>query len=211
MTATQSEHPELRIGQRIEELRGARGLTLSQVAARSGLPEERLRAFEAGREMPAVGDLVRLAGALDASVGHFFQRGRSTRRVEVVRAADRFVVEPRSSAARTLNYRYQSLSYALTDKLMSPFLVEIPPDEQAAAPTSQHEGEEFLFVLAGQLEVRVGDEVHRLAPGDSIYFDSRTEHSLRAVEGRLVRLVACIAEDRKPHPDDPIGRAYSGH
>jgi transcriptional regulator with XRE-family HTH domain len=149
MTVTGSEHPELRIGQRIEELRGARGLTLSQVAARSGLPEDRLRAFEAGREMPAVGDLVRLAGALDASVGHFFQRGSSARRVEVVRAADRFVVEPRSSAARTLNYRYQSLSY--------------------------------------------------------------TEHSLRAVEGRLVRLVACIAEDRRPHPDDAMGRAYAGH
>jgi len=208
---TGPEQPELRIGHRIEELRGARGLTLSQLAGRAGLPEERLRAFEAGSEMPAVGELVRLAGALDASVGHFFQRGHATRRVEVVRAADRFVVEPRSSAARTLNYRYQSLSYTLTDKLMSPFLVEIPPDEGAAAPTSQHEGEEFMFVLSGQLEVRVGDEVHRLSPGDSIYFDSRVEHSLRAVEGRIVRLVVCVAEDRRPHPDDAMGRAYSGH
>jgi len=202
---------ELRIGERLEELRGTRGLTLSQVAERSGLPEARLRAFEAGDEVPGVGELVRLAGALDASVGHFFQRALATRRVEVVRAADRWIVEPRSSAARTLNYRYQSLSYTLTDKLMSPFLVEIPPDESTTVPSSQHEGEEFLFVLSGQLEVRVGEDVHRLSPGDSIYFDSREEHSLRAVEGGVARLLACVAETRRPRTDDDMRRAYEGH
>lgn len=202
---------ELRLGQKLEEMRLARGLTLSQLAERAGLPEERVEAFEAEREVPAVGDLVRLADALDVSIGHFFQRGLSTKRVEVVRSSDRFTVQPRSTAARTLNYRYQSLSYTLTDKLMAPFLVEIPPDESSAPPSSMHEGEEFLFVLSGQLEVRVGDEVHRLSPGDSIYFDSRLDHSLRAVEGGMARVLACVAQDRHPGGDDAIRRAYEGH
>lgn len=199
---------ELRIGEKLGEMRLARGLTLSQLAARAGIGEERIRAFEAGTEMPAVGDLVRLADALDVRIGHFFLRQLTGQRVEVVRAADRWTVQAPSEAGRTLNYRYQSLSYNLTEKLMAPFLVEIPPDRTESPPTSSHQGEEFLFVLAGQLEVRVGDEVHRLAPGDSIYFDSRQEHALRAVEGATARVLACVAQDRKREAEDGIPRSY---
>jgi quercetin dioxygenase-like cupin family protein len=118
------------------------------------------------------------------------------------------MVEPHSELGETLSYRYQSLSYNLTDKLMSPFLVEIPPSESAEVTASTHGGEEFLFVLAGQLEVQVGGETHRMEPGDAIYFDSRLEHSLRAVEGTSVRLLACVAEGRAQLKDNPIGRAY---
>ena len=120
-------------------------------------------------------------------------------------------MQPQSEAARTLNYRYQALSYNLTDKLMAPFLVEIPPDVSSELPSSTHDGEEFLFVLNGQLEVTVGGDVHRLAPGDSIYFDSRMEHSLRATEGSAVRIVACVAQERRPGLENPIDRSFSKH
>ena len=202
---------ELGIGEKLQRIRAERGLTLSTLASRSGVPQDQIEAFESSREMPAVGDLIKLASALEVSIGHFFQRGLAEKRVEVVRAEDRWTVQPQSEAARTLNYRYQSLSYNLTDKLMAPFLVEIPPDDSSEPPSSTHQGEEFLFVLSGQLEVRVGDEVHRLRPGDSIYFDSRLKHSLRAVEGGVVRVLACVAQERRPGADDAMRRAYSAH
>ena len=200
---------DLGVGERLRRIREDRGLSAAELARRSGVPEERIAAIEASREVPAVGELVKLGGPLRVSVGHFFQRAIPERRIELVRAGERWTVLPQSEAARTLNYRYQSLSYQLTDKLMSPFLVEIPPDPGSEAPASSHDGEEFLFVLSGELEVRVGGETHRLSPGDSIYFDSRLEHALRAVEGTSVRILACIAERSRPDAENPIRRAYS--
>jgi quercetin dioxygenase-like cupin family protein len=206
---TDDEFLALGLGEKLRRSRESQHLDLTVLSKGTGLTEEQLAAFESGQAVPAIGDLVRIASALDVSIGRFFQRAIAERRVEVVRSQDRWTVQPQSEAARTLNYRYQSLSYNLTDKLMAPFLVEIPPSDTTDVPASTHDGEEFLFVLAGQLEVAVGGEVHRLAPGDSIYFDSRMEHSLRAVEGSSVRLVACVAEERRPGVENPIDRAYS--
>ena len=208
---TDTELLELGLGQKLRKIREDRGLELSQLATRVGVPEDQLEAFETSRAIPAIGELAKIASILDVSLGHFFQRTIPDRRVEVVRAQDRWTVQPQSEAARSLNYRYPALSYSLTDKQMAPILVEIPPDESRDSPRSTHDGEEVLFVLNGQLEVTVGGDVHRLSPGDSIYFDSRLEHSLRAAEGSAVRIVACIAQQRRPGLEDPIGRSFAGH
>ncbi len=208
---TEDELLELGLGQKLRKIREDRGVELSQLARQVGVPEAQLEAFEASRAVPAIGELAKIASTLDVSLGHFFQRAIPESRVEVVRARDRWTVQPQSEAARTLNYRYQALSYSLTDKLMAPFLVEIPPDASSDSPTSTHDGEEFLFVLNGQLEVTIGGDVHRLAPGDSIYFDSRMEHSLRAVEGSAVRIVACVAQERRAGVENPIDRSFAHH
>ena len=63
-------------------------------------------------------------------------------------------------------------------------------------------------MLSGQLEVSVGDETYRLEPGDAMYYDSRLEHSLRSVEGTSVRLLACIAQARRPRVQAPLGRSH---
>jgi len=205
---TNEELLELGLGERLRRIREDRALAISQLAARSGVAEDQLRAIESNQEAPAVGDLVKIAAILEVSLGHFFQRAITDSRIEVVRSQDRWTVQPQSEAARSLNYRYQSLSYNLTDKLMAPFLIEIPPSPSEEVPSSSHDGEEFLFVLSGHLEVTVGDEVNRLEPGDSIYFDSRVPHTLRAMEGTLARVLACIAQQRRSGLEDPIRRAF---
>jgi quercetin dioxygenase-like cupin family protein len=197
------------LGERLRTLRERRELSLVQVAVRARLSETELGAFESGKAVPAVGELVRLASALGVSMGHFFQRGPLEQRVEVVRATQRWTVQPHSDTGRALNYRYQSLSYNLTDKLMSPFLVEIPPGESGSVPASSHEGEEFVFVLSGELEVQVGDETHRLGPGDAIYYDSRTEHRLRAAARTPARLLVCLASaPARGRAESPLDRAF---
>lgn len=205
---TDEELLELGLGDRIRALREARGLDRPGAAELAGLASEGLVDFEEGRRVPALAELIRLSGVLGVSLDHFFQRAVPERRIEVVRSHERWTLEPPTETGRTLNYRYQSLSYNLTDKLMSPFLVEIPPGDVAASP-SQHEGEEFLFVLAGHLEVRVGGEAHRLEPGDAIYFDSQLQHELRALEGATVRLVACVAQGVRSAEDEAMRRAFS--
>ncbi len=71
-------------------------------------------------------------------------------------------------------------------------------------------GEEFIFLLSGQLDVEVGGEVggevHRLQPGDATYYDSHLEHTLRAAEGGAARLLTCVAQPPRARVEDHPGR-----
>lgn len=199
---------KLDVGGKLRRLREDNGLSLADLSRRSTLAESALRDYEDGRAVPAVGELLKIANVLGVSIGHFFQTRIPDKRVEVVRASERWTVNARSEAGSALGYRYQSLSHGLTEKLMQPFLVEVPPGQDSALNRSHHEGEEFLFVLAGVLEVEIGGERHRLEPGDAIYYDSRQPHTLRALEGATARLIACIAQHPNVTVKSGIDRAY---
>ena len=197
------------LGEQLRSLREHRGMSRDELAGRCKLDAQALAAFEEGREAPAIGELARIAPVLRVDLGSFFvRRPAGGARVEIVRAEQRWDVEPKTDTARALNYRYQALSYSLSDKAMFPFLVEIPPASTGEVTPSRHAGEEFLFVLEGQLEFELGGERHRLGPGDSVYFDSSAEHTLRAVEGTAVRLVACVAHAPARSPGNDLERAF---
>jgi transcriptional regulator with XRE-family HTH domain len=199
---------KLELGAKLRRLREQRGLSLVEVATQSGVGAEALAAFEEQKAIPAVADLMKIARALDVSVGHFFQTRIPEERVEVVRSSERWTVRKEGGAGGAPPYRYHALSHGLTEKLMEPFLVEVPPGAARDATPSVHAGEEFLFVLAGVLEVAVGDATHRLEPGDAIYYDSRLPHTLRALEGTTARLLACVADARRAQDENPISRSY---
>ncbi len=193
--------------EQIVRLRKDRGLTLPAVAAASGLSDERLAQYEGGRALPAVGELISLARIFGVSPSHFFMSGPPVGRVEVVRAHERWKVGPPTEAAAALNYSYEALSYRLTDKVMSPFHVEIPPCEQKEVEPLSHEGEEFHYILEGAVETVVGSETFRLSAGDAIYFDSRLRHTVRALGPAPARLLACLVNvSRPPREDNPMQR-----
>ena len=188
-----------------------RGLTLA--AARAALGAARggsLRDYEDGPRdarggRAACGSRARSTSASATSSSAAFRQ----RRVEVVRAAERWRVEPRSEAARTLNYRYQSLSSTLTDKLMSPFLVEIPPVEDGRRRALAARGRGVPVRARGPAR---GASRRRASTGSRPATRSTTtraaEHALRALEGATVRLVACIAQHPNVVEKSAIDRAY---
>lgn len=197
------------LGEKLTKLRDRRGLALADVAASSGVPEDRLEKYEKGRALPALGELMNLAGVYDVSLNHFFMSELSGTRIEVVRANERWKVKPQTDTAAALNYSYEALSYSLTDKVMSPFHIEIPPQGNREGEPLSHEGEEFLFILSGEVEIHFDQETHRLASGDAIYFDSRIRHSIRAVGSQPARMLACLVNVHRPsRGDNPMQRAY---
>ena len=169
------------LSEKLITLRKHSGMTLADVSASSGVAEGRLEEYEKGRALPALGELMNLARAFDLSINHFFMSGPPAARVEVVRASERWKVQPQTDTAAALNYSYEALSYRLTDKVMSPFHIEIPPSQGVEVEPLSHDGEEFHFILSGDVEITVGQETHRLTSGDAIYFDSRLRHSIRAL------------------------------
>jgi len=190
------------LSRELVRLREHSGWERADVAAACGVPEHRLEAYEEGLALPAVGELMNLARVFDVNLNHFFLSGPPVGRVEVVRASERWKVEPPTDTGVALNYSYEALSYRLTDKVMSPFHIEIPPSERREVEPLSHEGEEFHFILEGSVETTVGPDTYQLSAGDAIYFDSRLRHSVRALGTVPARMLACLVNVRHPSRDD---------
>jgi quercetin dioxygenase-like cupin family protein len=75
---------------------------------------------------------------------------------------------------------------------MEPFLIDIEPSNGADFILSTHEGEEFIYVLAGTVEINYGKHDYILEEGDSIYYDSIVAHHVHASNGSRARILGVI-------------------
>lgn len=197
------------IGDKLAQLRRRAGWTTGELSARTGVVAADIDAIEAGATSATVGQLVTLGRALGVSPGHFFEAAHEPHRVEVVRATDRWRVERASSeSATSLSYSYEALSFRLTERLMQPFLIEVHLYPGDAVQASQHEGEEFLYVLHGELNLEIGGDVHRLAAGDSAYYDSSLPHVLRSATAVAARAIVVLATASSPSVHSALHRAF---
>ena len=151
---------------RLAELRQMQHLTLPEVSQRTGLPVRLLKRIEVGAAKPSVAELQKLAEVYHTSILDFFESGAEDRKL--VRRADRRILRYDSSIQMEL--------LAIGRKQMEPHIFRIAP-RASSGGSYQHQGEEFLYLLQGKLEIWL-DEVERyvLEPGDSLYFKSTQSH-----------------------------------
>lgn len=94
---------------------------------------------------------------------------------------------------RRKQYDYQNLAYNFVGKKMEPFLVKVPvTDENTPIICSNHEGQEFNYLLEGQLKIMIGKHQVILEAGDSIYFNANVKHGMKALGGNEARFLAII-------------------
>jgi transcriptional regulator with XRE-family HTH domain len=166
------------VGQRVQRVREEKGLTLEDVAQRTGLTSEYLGQIEADQVSPPLGALIRIAKALDMKLGRFISTGE-VKAFTVVRKHERRIISRFTSArGDQYGYTYQSLAPDKKDRHMEPFMVTLVPSK-ARKELSTHPGQEFIHVLEGAMEVILEDYTDVLYPGDSIYYDSTVPHLVR--------------------------------
>jgi mannose-6-phosphate isomerase-like protein (cupin superfamily) len=166
------------------------------VAQRTGFSESNIAQIETGEILPPLGDLVKLARALEMKMGYLLVQGES-RPYTVVHKKNRKPIS-RFGSQKTIRYgySYESLAPEKQDRNMEPFLVTLEPISQEEAP-STHDGEEFIFVLDGEIEVLLGDHREVLQSEDSIYYDSSLPHRVRALGEQNARIVAVLCTQAK--------------
>ena len=84
------------------------------------------------------------------------------------------------------------LAEGKTSRHMEPFMIDVNPATPGSHALSTHEGEEFVYVLDGEIEIEYGKDLHVLAAGDSIYYDSIVPHQLRAHGDAPARILAVV-------------------
>ena len=169
---------EMKCGMRVRALREERGMSLEDLAGNTGLSSQYLELLEAGEMTPSVGPLLKVARALGTRLGTFLD-DEAGRDLCLVRACDLAAGDDASRQARGKRRQltFHSLGAGKTDRHMEPFFIVIEPEEPGRPrELSSHEGEEFIVVTKGLLEVVLGQERHLLSPGDTIYFNSVVPH-----------------------------------
>ena len=164
----------IQLAQRIRSVRTNRKLTLEQLAERSGLTKSVLSKFENFRVTPSLGALGNIAEALGVTMSELLDGVDERPRMVVVRKDERRPLERDRPASRI---RYNALAHKRRDKVMEPFLLEVPSGI-ARSKRLAHEGEEFIMVLNGSIDYEYGDERVRLREGDCMYADGSVEHTL---------------------------------
>jgi DNA-binding transcriptional MerR regulator/mannose-6-phosphate isomerase-like protein (cupin superfamily) len=157
--------PSGSVGPRLRQLRTQRGAGLAEVAAAAGISVGFLSAIERSQMSASVGTLRRLARYYRTNILAFFDPSDSNTRL--VRPEKRKVLNAGPGV------RMELLAWGNT--VMEPHLFRIAPQADSGEPYA-HEGEEFLFVLRGELKIALADEEYHLKRGDSFYFESATPH-----------------------------------
>ena len=154
------------IGAHLRQLRARRKLSLAEVAQAVGISVGFLSALERSQMSGSVATLRKLARFYKTNILDFFDaNGTSSRQV---RPAQRKVLPAGEGVQMEL--------LAWGNTVMEPHLFRIAPDA-GSGDSYAHEGEEFIYVLKGDLEISLNQERYRLKPGDSFYFESAMPHS----------------------------------
>jgi DNA-binding transcriptional MerR regulator/quercetin dioxygenase-like cupin family protein len=153
------------IGSHLRQLRTQRKLSLAEVASAAGISVGFLSAMERSQMSGSVGTLRKLARFYKTNILDFYDAtGASSRQV---RPSQRKVLQAGPGV------RMELLAWGNT--VMEPHLFRVAPDA-GSGDSYAHEGEEFMYVLRGQLSITLEKEEYRLKAGDSFYFESATPH-----------------------------------
>ncbi len=155
------------IGKRIRKARLNKKITLDTMANETGMSKEFIKKIEGGDQRPSVGTLLQISKILHIDSSFLLKEQDDT-------------IEKRSKAytKRTDNYAYTSLTPNAENKHLKAFKIVVEAGKVHDGVGFQHEGEEFVYVLKGQVEVKVGDNVNTLKAGDSLHFNSGIKHDL---------------------------------
>lgn len=186
--------PENRIAGKITTLRESLGLSVEDLAERSGCDAGTIARLESGEYAPSLTPLIKLTRALGVRLGTLLddetELGPIVTRKGDAEAVSRLRDLETVSDAGVLGFF--SLASGKASRHMEPFLIDVHPAELGEHKLSSHEGEEFLYVLEGAIEVEYGKETRTLVEGDSIYYDSIVPHQVRAASGASARILAVV-------------------
>lgn len=166
------------VGNRIKLLRKERGISIEDLSHLTGFEVSRLKDIENGREKPQLGTVMKLSKALDAAVGRLVS-GIGTKLYSITRKDERKPISRSTSkTGKKKVYSYMSLAPEVQGRHMEALIVQL--EKSRDKEVSVHNGEEFVFVLDGVVNLTIGKDTYDLEPGDSAYYLSTTSHFITA-------------------------------
>ncbi|MCJ7773593.1 MAG: XRE family transcriptional regulator [Desulfobacterales bacterium] len=169
------------VGKKIKKARTAKKISLDMLANETGYSIDYLKEIEEGGKPPHVGTLLQISRALKIDSGLLLEDKESNLKKRI-----------KEYSKRTENYAYSTLTPGAENKHLKAFKVIVEPKKDHKGVGYNHEGEEFVYVLSGNIEVIVGEHVNNLKEGDSLHFNSGIPHKLKNTLNEKAELLVVI-------------------
>ena len=180
------------IGEKLRALRLRKKMGLVELSRHTGLSAAMLSKVERGKLFPTLPTLLRIALVFSVGLEYFFSDDQKRRVLAIVRRAERKRF-PERPDGRDISFYFESLDFAAVERKFNAYYAEFQQLPPGKARPHHHPGVEFLSVLRGKLEMRIGTEEHVLDTGDSIYFDSSIPHSYRRISQKPCSAIVVTA------------------
>ena len=180
---------ERAVGENIRAIRLGIKAGLTEVAKRAGITKSTLSKIETGGISSPISTLLAVATALGVHLADFFREsGPPPRFVLTRKGQGRTIVRD----GTRFGYSYEALAVDFPGKPVQPFQLTIPAVNREG--TFRHDGQEFIYVISGQVRFTLGGKPLDLHPGDSIYFDPSESHGLKLIGKKPARLLCLFIE-----------------
>ena len=180
------------IGEKLRALRLRKKMGLVELSRHTGLSAAMLSKVERGKLFPTLPTLLRIALVFSVGLEYFFSDDQKRRVLAIVRRAERKRF-PERPDGRDISFYFESLDFAAVERKLNAYYAEFQPLPPGKARPHHHPGVEFLSVMRGKLEMRIGTEEYVLDSGDSIYFDSSVPHSYRRISQKPCSAIVVTA------------------
>ena len=181
------------IGEKIKNIRESRNMSKDDLAKETKLSLGLINSIEEGGAVPSLTPLTKIARGLGVRLGTFLDDAPQNGPVVVKDGKSDQVVYFSGEEDQTdiSSLDFYSLGAGKNDRHMEPFIIDVHTSEDDFN-LSSHEGEEFVYVLEGEIEVKYGQDSFILAKGDSIYYDSIIPHHLHSHNGEISKILAVV-------------------
>jgi transcriptional regulator with XRE-family HTH domain len=182
-----------KIGKKIKQFREFRQISINDLALNANLDVSQLEQIEKKGNVPSLGHLIKISRALGVRIGTFLDDHEQIGAVVVKAGDEKSSVSFSTNNEKTREHlNFFSMAPDKAGRHMDPFIVEIEPQKESNYKLSTHEGEEFIFVLTGKIEINYGKDIYELNAGDSIYLDSVVSHNVHAAGNQMAKILAVI-------------------
>ena len=183
-----------KLGLKIRQLREAKQMSMEQLAEQSQCHIDQIQQLEAGELIPSLTPLMEISRALGVRLGTLMDDEpiegpvlfKQTDFPKVLRFSGK---DPKATSS---NLDFFTMAADKKDRHMEPFMIDVKPRTDNVPPLSGHEGEEFIFVISGNIRINYGKNSYELNPGESIYYDSIVPHDVHAVGDQTARILAVV-------------------
>ena len=180
------------LGQRMRKLRKDKGITLVEIAKKTGVAQATLSRIETGTMMGTVESHERIAEALGIGLAELYS-GVDRRYEQIAhlgKEAERKVTHHGKNA------QVELLTQESSKKKITPLLITLQGESEMQREHHERGVEKFLYLLEGEIRVKVDKEEYTLKPGETLYFDASLPHQIINEKPKSARILAAVSPSK---------------
>jgi transcriptional regulator with XRE-family HTH domain len=184
---TDKDRLSKKIGSRLKHLRKSMGLSIKQLAHETSLSQALFSRVENGFVIPSIPTLQNIADTLKIDITYFLEKEEEKQFV-ISKNDNRRTISSNPNVSKSRTYQFELLAEGMENAIMEPVIITLPTEETGLGSIS-HLGQEFTYILEGQMKLTLGEKEFTLKKGDAAYYNAVIPHQAISLSKKPARVL----------------------